>query len=237
MTVETLVPLTARPRGHPVASEPRVARALAEELSRRIRGEVRFGDGDRALYATDASNYRQLPIGVVIPHDVDDMVEAVAVARERDAPLLVRGGGTSLAGQCCNEAVVIDASKYVNRVLEIDAANRRARVEPGTVLDDLRKAAAPHGLTFGPDPATHDHNTLGGMIGNDSCGVHSVKWGRTADNVERLTARASQMVRDTYASLSPWQKVQLSRPHGVFAESDSLYVADSESHRILLLTP
>ena len=192
MTVETLVPLTARPRGHPVASEPRVARALADELSRRIRGEVRFGDGDRALYATDASNYRQLPIGVVIPRDVEDMVEAVAVARERDAPILVRGGGTSLAGQCCNEAVVIDASKYVNRVLEIDAANRRARVEPGTVLDDLRHAAELHGLTFGPDPATHDHNTLGGMIGNDSCGVRSVMaefygpGARTAENVEEL---------------------------------------------------
>lgn len=192
MTVETLVPLTARPRGHPVASQPRQARALAEELSRRIRGEVRFGDGDRALYATDASNYRQLPIGVVIPRDVDDLVEAVAVARERNAPVLVRGGGTSLAGQCCNEAVVIDASKYVNRVLEVDAANRRARVEPGTVLDDLRNAARRHGLTFGPDPATHDHNTLGGMIGNDSCGVRSVMaefygpGARTAENVEEL---------------------------------------------------
>jgi FAD/FMN-containing dehydrogenase/Fe-S oxidoreductase len=192
MTIETLVPLTARPRGHPVASEPRQARALAEELSRRIRGEVRFGDGDRALYATDASNYRQLPIGVVVPRDVDDLVEAVAVARERNAPILIRGGGTSLAGQCCNEAVVIDASKYVNRVLEVDPANRRARVEPGTVLDDLRNAAKPHGLTFGPDPATHDHNTLGGMIGNDSCGVRSVMaefygpGARTAENVEEL---------------------------------------------------
>jgi FAD/FMN-containing dehydrogenase/Fe-S oxidoreductase len=192
MTVETLVPLTARPRGHPVAGEPRQARALAEELSRRIRGEVRFGDGDRALYATDASNYRQLPIGVVIPRDVADLVEAVAVARERNAPILVRGGGTSLAGQCCNEAVVIDASKYVNRVLEVDAANHRARVEPGTVLDDLRNAAKVHGLTFGPDPATHDHNTLGGMIGNDSCGVRSVMaefygpGARTAENVEEL---------------------------------------------------
>jgi FAD/FMN-containing dehydrogenase/Fe-S oxidoreductase len=192
MTIDTLVPLTARPRGHPIASQPRQARSLADELSRRIRGEVRFGDGDRALYATDASNYRQLPIGVVIPRDVEDMVEAVAVARERNAPILVRGGGTSLAGQCCNEAVVIDASKYVNRVLEIDAANRRARVEPGTVLDDLRNAARPHGLTFGPDPATHDHNTLGGMIGNDSCGVRSVMaefygpGARTAESVEEL---------------------------------------------------
>jgi len=192
MTVETLPRLAARERGHPVASQPRHSRALADELSRRIRGEVRFGDGDRALYATDASNYRQLPIGVVIPRDVEDLVEAIAVARERDAPILVRGGGTSLAGQCCNEAVVIDASKYVNHVLEMDAANRRARVEPGTVLDDLRKEAHKHGLTFGPDPATHDHNTLGGMIGNDSCGVRSVMaefygpGARTAENVEEL---------------------------------------------------
>jgi FAD/FMN-containing dehydrogenase/Fe-S oxidoreductase len=192
MTVETIVPLTARPRGHPVASRPREARSLAADLSRRIRGEVRFGDGDRALYATDASNYRQLPIGVVIPLDVEDMIEAVSVASEHGAPILVRGGGTSLAGQCCNEAVVIDASKYVNHVLEVDASNRRARVEPGTVLDDLRDAAHAHGLTFGPDPATHDHNTLGGMIGNDSCGVRSVMaefygpGARTAENVEEL---------------------------------------------------
>src|SRR5919199_212741 len=159
---------------------------LASELRRRIRGEVRFGDGDRALYATDASNYRQVPIGVVIPRDVDDIVETVALARRFGAPVLPRGGGTSLAGQCCNVAVVIDTSKYVNAIRELDSHGRRARIEPGLVLDTLRDAAEQHHLTFGPDPSTHNHCTLGGMIGNNSCGVHSVMAGRTSENVEEL---------------------------------------------------
>src|SRR5438105_8464835 len=133
--------------------------ALEAELRRRVRGEVRFDDGSRALYSTDASNYRQVPIGVVVPLDKEDIVEAVAAAREFGAPVLARGGGTSLAGQCCNVAVVMDFSKYMHRVLEIDPERRLARVEPGCVLDDLRHAAEAHGLTFGPDPATHTHCT------------------------------------------------------------------------------
>ncbi|MGH8244642.1 MAG: FAD-binding oxidoreductase, partial [Steroidobacteraceae bacterium] len=159
---------------------------LARALEDAVRGEVRFDDGARALYATDASNYRQTPIGVVIPLDAGDVARAIDVCRAHDAPVLARGGGTSLAGQCCNEAVVIDCSKRMNGVLAIDPRARRARVEPGCILDELRDAAEAHGLTFGPDPSTHNHNTLGGMIGNDSCGVHSVMAGRTADNVETL---------------------------------------------------
>ena len=139
-----------------------------------MRGDVRFTDGDRALYATDASNYRAVPLGVAMPRDADDVVAAVAVARELDAPVLLRGGGTSLAGQCCNVALVLDTSRYFNRVLEVDTARRRARAEPGCVLDELRKATQSDGLTFGPDPATHSRCTLGGMLGNNSCGVHSV---------------------------------------------------------------
>ena len=167
---------------------PGAAAALESDLRRALGGGVDFGAQAKALYATDASNYRQVPIGLVYPRSRDEVVEAVRIAREHDAPIVARGGGTSLAGQGCNAALCIDFSRYLDRVLEIDAENRLARVEPGCILDRLRDAAAPHGLTFGPDPATHDHNTLGGMIGNDSCGVHSVKWGRTADNVERLTA-------------------------------------------------
>ncbi|HEX5415545.1 MAG TPA: FAD-binding and (Fe-S)-binding domain-containing protein, partial [Chloroflexota bacterium] len=162
------------------------AEALAAELAKRIRGEVRFDEGARALYTTDASNYRQVPIGVVIPRDVDDAVEAIAVCRHFGAPILPRGGGTSLAGQTCNVAVVLDFSKYVNRVLSIDPEKRLAKVEPGTILDALRDPAERHHLTFGPDPATHRWCTLGGMIGNDSCGVHSLMAGKTADNVEEL---------------------------------------------------
>src|SRR5438067_1364476 len=164
------------------------AEALAQDLRRNLQGEVRFDAGSRALYATDASNYRQVPIGVVIPRTIEDVIQTVAVCRQHETPVLARGGGTSLAGQCCNVAVVMDMSKYLNRVLEVDAQQRRARVQTGCVLDDLRKAAQQYGLNFGPDPATHNHNTLGGMLGNDSCGIHSLlcaKHGlglRTADN-------------------------------------------------------
>jgi FAD/FMN-containing dehydrogenase/Fe-S oxidoreductase len=162
------------------------ASALEEALRVEIGGEVRFDRGTRALYATDGSNYRQVPIGVVIPRDTDDVQATVALCRQFGAPLLSRGGGTSLAGQCCNVAVILDFSKYMARILEIDPARRIARVQPGVVLDHLRAAAEKHHLTFGPDPATHDRCTLGGMIGNNSCGVHSVMAGKTDDNIEAL---------------------------------------------------
>jgi len=162
------------------------APALAEALRAQIGGEVRFDRGTRALYATDGSNYRQVPIGVVLPRDTDDVQATVALCRQFGAPLLCRGGGTSLAGQCCNVAVILDFSKYMSRILEIDPARRIARVQPGVVLDHLRGAAEKHHLTFAPDPATHGRCTLGGMIGNNSCGVHSVMAGKTDDNVEAL---------------------------------------------------
>src|SRR5271156_6016600 len=159
---------------------------LAAALKRQLRGEVRFDDGSRALYATDGSNYRQIPIGVVLPRDVDDVMATVALCREFGAPLLCRGAGTSLAGQCCNVAVILDFSRYMAKILEIDPARQIARVEPGVVLDSLRAAAEQHHLTFAPDPATHDRCTLGGMIGNNSCGVHSIMAGKTDDNIEAL---------------------------------------------------
>jgi FAD/FMN-containing dehydrogenase/Fe-S oxidoreductase len=160
--------------------------ALKAELKRNVRGEVRFDAGSRALYATDASNYRQVPIGVVIPQDADDVIATVAAARKFGAPILSRGGGTSLAGQCCNVAVVMDMSKHLNRVIDIDPSKKLAWVDPGCVLDDLRHAAEQFGLTFGPDPATHNHCTIGGMCGNNSCGVHAQMAGRTADNIREL---------------------------------------------------
>ena len=136
------------------------AHALASELCACIEGEVRFDAGSRALYATDASNYRQVPIGIVLPRTIDDVIETVAVCRQHGAPVLSRGGGTSLAGQCCNVAVVIDMSKYLNRVLALNPENKLARVQPGAILDNLRHAAEEHHLTFASDPATHTHNTL-----------------------------------------------------------------------------
>src|ERR671936_1385189 len=148
--------------------------SLGRELAAAIDGEVRFDSGGRALYATDLSIYRQVPIGVVLPRTVDDIVRTVEICGAHDAPILGRGGGTSLVGQCTNEAVVIDCSKYLNRILEIDPEKKLARVEPGVVCDDLKFAAEEHGLTWGPDPATHQYATVCGMLGNNSCGVHSV---------------------------------------------------------------
>jgi oxalate decarboxylase/phosphoglucose isomerase-like protein (cupin superfamily) len=162
------------------------ARALARELAQQVRGEVRFSAGSRALYANDSSVYRQVPIGVVIPRTVDDVVATVAACRRHHAPIGARGCGTGLAGQTVNEAVMIDFSKYLDGLLELDPEGRRARVQPGIVLDRLREAAEEHELTFGPDPATHSRCTLGGMIGNNSCGTHSIMAGVTADNVEAL---------------------------------------------------
>lgn len=159
---------------------------LGKALQEKIRGEVCFDDGHRALYATDGSNYRQLPLGVVFPRDGEDVIKAVGVARDLGAPILCRGGGTSLAGQCCNTAVVLDMSRHMNKILEIDPDRRLARVQPGVILDQLRRESTPLGVTFGPDPSTHNWCTFGGMIGNNSCGVHSLRTGRTADNVSTL---------------------------------------------------
>ncbi|UUP16714.1 FAD-binding and (Fe-S)-binding domain-containing protein [Nitratireductor thuwali] len=169
------------------------AAALAADLGRRIRGEVRFRSEDRALYSTDASNYRQVPIGVVIPCDAEDAVEAVACCREHGAPVLPRGCGTSLSGETCNVAVVLDFSKYHNRVLDIDYGKRRARVQSGTIFDDLRNEVETRDLTVAFDTSTHAYATIGGMVGNNSCGVHSVLAekmgagsGRTEDNIHEL---------------------------------------------------
>jgi FAD/FMN-containing dehydrogenase/Fe-S oxidoreductase len=175
--------IRAQNHPHELFSEPA---GLEARLRKTVRGEVRFDAGSRALYATDASNYRQVPIGLVIPLDSEDVVATIAACREFGAPVLSRGGGTSLAGQCCNVAVVLDFSKYMHSIVALDATTRRARVQPGIVLDALRDEAEKHELTFAPDPATHSRCTLGGMIGNNSCGVHALMGGKTVDNIESL---------------------------------------------------
>ena len=162
------------------------ASSLERKLRHRIKGEVRFDQGARALYSTDGSNYRQIPIGAVIPRDTEDVVETIALCREFGAPVTSRGGSTSLAGQTCNVAVIIDYSKYMRQIVQIDSARKLARVQPGVVCQDLRSAAEKFHLTFGPAPATHRWCTIGGMIGNNSCGVHSQMAGRTADNIHEL---------------------------------------------------
>ncbi|MGW5264792.1 FAD-binding and (Fe-S)-binding domain-containing protein [Microbispora sp. NPDC004025] len=183
MTGQVLVPppLTARPR------QPYVRlRDLERDLAARVDGEVRFDPGSRGAYSTDGSNYRQVPLGVVVPRTVDAAAEAIAVCREHGAPVTSRGGGTSLAGQTCNAAVVIDWSKYCHRLVSVDAAARTCVVEPGIVLDVLNRLLAGIGLMFGPRPSTHSQCTLGGMIGNNSCGSTAQAYGKTADNVARL---------------------------------------------------
>ena len=162
------------------------AAAMEAELRAAVRGEVRFDDGTRALYATDASNYRQIPIGVVIPRDEDDVIAAVAVCRKFAAPVLSRGGGTSLAGQCCNVAVILDFSKYMNGIGEVNTHTRTVVVQPGAVLDRVLEKTTAKGLMFAPDPATHSRCTIGGMVGNNSCGVHALFGGKTVDNIIAL---------------------------------------------------
>ena len=160
--------------------------ALRRDLESRVDGEVRFDEGTRAAYSTDASNFRQVPIGVVIPRSTEAGVEAVTVCREHDAPLLSRGGGTSLAGQCTNEAVMIDWAKYCNRLLHVDVERRTCVVEPGIVLDVLNGQLERHGLRYGPEPATHPNCTIGGMIGNNSCGATAQRTGKVVDNIAGL---------------------------------------------------
>src|SRR5689334_10519602 len=161
-------------------------RAAADDLIGRVDGEVRFDPGTRAAYSTDASNFRQVPIGVVLPRTVEAAQIAVEVCRRHDLPIVSRGGGTSLAGQCTNAAVVLDFSKYCHRLVSVDPEARRCVVEPGIVLDDLNRQLAPTGLRFGPEPATHQNCTLGGMIGNNSCGATAQRTGKVVDNIISL---------------------------------------------------
>ena len=160
--------------------------SLEQRLRATVEGEVGFDAGTRALYTMDASNYRRIPDGVLLPRTADDIVAAVEACREYGVPLVPRGGGTSVAGNATGTGLVIDTSRYLNQISAIDPRARTAVVAPGVVLDDLQAAAAPHGLRFGPDPSTHSRCTLGGMIGNNACGSHSVAWGTTADNVVSL---------------------------------------------------
>src|SRR5215472_2211620 len=184
-TVQITTPLPLSSHAKPVDSFTR-ASELEHELKQTVRGEVRFDRGSRALYSSDGSNYRQIPIGLVVPRDENDVIAAVAACRKFGAPVLPRGAGTSLAGQTCNVAVILDFTKYMNKILEIDPAGKFARVQPGVVLDTLRNRAEKNQLTFGPDPSTHSRCTLGGMIGNNSCGTHSLLAGKTVDNVIEL---------------------------------------------------
>ncbi|MWA11869.1 FAD-binding and (Fe-S)-binding domain-containing protein [Streptomyces sp. BA2] len=163
------------------------AEGVEKELRAAVRGEVDFSVTARALNTMDASNYRRVPLGVHAPRDADDVAAALAVCRERGVPVVARGAGTSIAGQATGTGLVLDFTRHMNRIVSVDAESRTAVVQPGVICDELRGAAGAYGLTFGPDPSTHNRCTLGGMIGNNSCGSHSVAWGTTADNVASLS--------------------------------------------------
>ncbi|NJC67909.1 FAD-binding oxidoreductase [Planosporangium flavigriseum] len=193
-------PETGQPPQH-------VQEALARDLAANVAGDVDFGPGARAIYGADASNYRRIPVGVVFPRTTEDIVTTLRLSREAGVPVTMRGGGTSIAGNSIGPGVVMDTSRHMNRVLEIDPDRRTARVEPGVVLTTLTRATAKYGLTFGPDPSTASRCTLGGMIGNNACGTHSVAWGTTANNVESLDlvlADGTQLTVGEY-SAQEWQ--------------------------------
>ena len=183
---------------------------LARQLRQHLQGEVRFDTTSRRLYSTDASIYQIEPLGVVLPKTAADLHAAVQIATEMQVPITPRGGGTSLSGQSIGPGLVLDCSKYLNRVLALDVAARTARVQPGLVLDQLNRALAPDGLQFGPDVATASRANLGGMIGNNSAGARSIVYGKTSDHVRRLnviradgTRSMSRLKTSWAASISP----------------------------------
>ena len=163
---------------HLVPRSPTLATPLTVQLRRELRGEVLFGRADRGRYATDASIYQIMPLGVVVPRDQDDLLLALDIARSHHIPVLARGAGTSQCGQTVGEALVLDNSKWLNQVIDFDAAARTVTVEPGMVLDHLNAWLKPHGLWFPVDVSTAAQCTIGGMAGNNSCGSRSIEIGR-----------------------------------------------------------
>ena len=210
--------MTAASAGDTAAATAREARGLRAELAGRVDGEIRFDPGTRSAYAHDGSNYRQVPVGVVLPKTVDAGAEAVAVCREFGVPVLSRGGGTSLAGQCCNAAVVIDWSKYCHRVVRLDPDAKTAVVEPGAVLDQVNRATAGSGLMVGPKPSTHVTCTIGGMIGNNSCGSTAQAYGKMADSVRRLEIQCYDGLRAWTGPASEDEFRQITAAGGRLAE-------------------
>ncbi|MDP5181673.1 FAD-linked oxidase C-terminal domain-containing protein [Blastococcus sp. BMG 814] len=200
-SVDLPAPVVRPPEGAGPAAGVDVT-ALERDLRARVDGEVRFDAGSRGAYSTDASNYRQVPIGVVVPSSVDAAAEAVAVCRDHGAPVLSRGGGTSLAGECTNTAVVLDFSKYCTRLVSVDPEARTCVVEPGIVLDRLNAQLEEHGLEFGPEPATHNHCTIGGMIGNNACGATAQRTGKVVDNIVSLDVLLYDGTRMTVGATS-----------------------------------
>jgi FAD/FMN-containing dehydrogenase/Fe-S oxidoreductase len=212
---------------------------LANSLRRHISGEVLCDDYRRALYSTDASLYQIQPLAVVVPKSREDVAACVAIAAEHRAPLVARGSGTSLSGQSIGAGIVVDFSKYLNRIVDLDAGSRTARVEPGVVLDQLNAAAAPHRLQFGPDVATSNRANIAGMIGNNSAGSRSIRHGKTVDNVQELSVLSSDA---TPATLRPLTAEQLHAEQGRGDRWGAIYraiarIVDAEHEEIVARFP
>ncbi len=222
--------LTRRLTPEPPAAGFDVSR-LAAQLQRELRGSVAVDAGTRALYAVDASNYRVPPELVVVPADQSDLAAAVTLTAAAGAPVTLRGGGTSMAGNAIG-GVVIDASRHVNAILGVDTAARTAVVEPGVVLTDLLAASKPHGLTFGADPSSGSRATLGGMIANNACGAHSVAWGTTADNVAALDVVLADGTRCQFTQRG--DRSALVRRPGTEGELHRSLVAYCDAHELAI---
>ena len=176
---------------------------LAEELRKRVSGEVRFDPFSRVLYSTDASIYQMEPVGVVIPRNEEDVQAVVEIARDNRVPVLPRAGGTGLAGQSVNHAIVMDFSKYLNQVVELNREENWVKVQPGIVLDQLNRYLAAHGLQYAPDPTTSNRACVGGGIGNNTCGAHSVIYGKTLDHIMEVDVVLSDATRAHFQTLEP----------------------------------
>ena len=176
---------------------------LAEELRKRVSGEVRFDPFSRVLYSTDASIYQMEPVGVVIPRSVEDVLAVIEIARDNRVPVLPRAGGTGLAGQSVNHAIVMDFSKYLNQVVEVNQEEQWVRVQPGIVLDQLNRYLAPYNLQYAPDPTTSNRACVGGGIGNNTCGAHSVIYGKTLDHIKEVDVVLSDAAQAHFQSLEP----------------------------------
>ena len=210
---------------------------LRRDLETRVRGTVAFDAGTLALYTSDASNYRHVPLAVILPETVEDCVIAVQTCAEHGVPVVPRGGGTSIAGNAIGTGVIIDTSRHLRAIEEIDPEARTATVQPGVILGELRKATAKHGLTFAPDPSTHSRCTIGGMVGNNACGSHSVAWGTTADNIVSLDLLLGDGTRMSVGSAdSDEEFAELARRPGREGQIYAALARLVEEHRAELRT-
>ncbi|MDI3403579.1 FAD-binding and (Fe-S)-binding domain-containing protein [Streptomyces cavernicola] len=226
----------AEPRTDSTQARRTLARLQRDLRAVVVSGEVSFGARRRAEYAQDASTYRQVPAAVVLPGSTGELVGTLAVCHRYGVAVTLRGAGTSIAGQAVGDGVVVDTSRHLGAVLDVDPEARTARVEPGVVLDDLQKTLRPYGLRFGPDPSTHARCTIGGMIGNNACGTHSVAWGRTADNVVELDVVTYDGHRMTLRKLSEEELLQVIEAGGRRGEIHARLRDLRDAHLALLRT-